>query len=328
MHFSPYSNLNDKSIVTPRPEPSSPSINRSQYKIYKIRKSSTNSTANQHITCHEIEMKSLGVSNNNDSSSSTTEKLNTSDTSNSDIYSGSFVSDSQFMQYQPSYNNLFNYQQKANLNLKRSDSLISLSSQVDLATIESNLKNNETITETKANPYPQVQQRPLTPSKPIVMNHPHILLTHKKSKSVQYTSNTSLNMLRNTTSTNSDTEKLYNSAILSHHDHDDMHCHEATLLPDVYSYSKKNASSASTSNNTSSKTKIKTFFSEKVFNTGSSIKYKVKSSSSSSINLIEEFQQTKPANSSSFHKHNVKALSAKGTDLLVNNFNRISSKIV
>lgn len=86
---------------------------------------------------------------------------------------------------------------------------------------------------------------------------------------------------------------------------------ENILLPDVYEKQKQ----------TKSKIKLRNFFSEKVF-TGSSIKYKVKSGSSSSINLIEEF----PPNP---HKHNVKTLSAKGTDLLVNNiYNKLSSKIV
>ena len=84
---------------------------------------------------------------------------------------------------------------------------------------------------------------------------------------------------------------------------------ENILLPDVYE-NKKNKS----------KTKLKNFFSEKVF-TGSSIKYKVKSGSSSSIHLIEELQQNQ--------KPNVKTLSAKGTDLLVNNiYNKLSSRVV
>ncbi len=319
MHFSPYSNLDDKSLETTRSESSSLSVNRGQYKIYQIRKNSSNLLTNHNTkTDYEVEMKNLSIIDKNidTSISNTTEKI---DTSNSDIYSGSFVSDSQFMQYQSSYNNLFNYQQKANMNLKRSDSLISLSSQVDLSTIESNLKNNESITEIKINP-----QQSQTPTKPIVFNHTYILPTHKKSKSVQYTSNSSLNIIKLPTS-NSDTDKLYNSAIINNHDNDDLHSHETTLLPDVYSYSKKNASSSTTS---SSKTKLKSFFSEKMFNAGSSIKYKVKSSSSSSINLIEDFQPNKMSNSSLLHKHNVKTISAKGTDLLVNNFNRISSRIV
>lgn len=81
---------------------------------------------------------------------------------------------------------------------------------------------------------------------------------------------------------------------------------ENILLPDVYPKKTKPTN------------KIKNFFSEKVF-TSNSLKYKIKSNSTSSLNLIEELKQ---------NKNNVKAISAKGTNLLVNNFNRISSKIV
>lgn len=138
MHFSSYSNLNDKSISL------SP-VSKNQYKLYQIKKLKKTNPNESGIEMSKLPCKgnSPSDSNNNNTPVNTNASQNspdltkiTSPTTNSvqDISSGSFATDSQFMQYQSSYNNLFNYQQKSNF--ARSDSLISLSSQVDLATIE------------------------------------------------------------------------------------------------------------------------------------------------------------------------------------------------
>ena len=153
MNFSPYSNLNNQTNTDPTTK--NLFVNeqpRSQYKIYRISNlknvpptselyplSRTESQSPPDFTYQTDELTINNINNHNQQTSDNNVK-------NFDIYS--FASDSQFMHYQSSYNNLLNYQQKAKI--PRSDSLISLSSQVDLASIEnkifSPLENTFTVT--------------------------------------------------------------------------------------------------------------------------------------------------------------------------------------
>jgi hypothetical protein len=144
MNFSSYSNLNDQTTREPseKRNPINESNSKKEFKIYKIshlKKPLCNSSSGNGesfpMTC-KFESQSHTTSDNCDII-----------TTNSESIYG-FANDSQFMNYQSSYNNLFGYQEKARF--PRSDSLLSLSSQVDLATIEnkvfSPLENQYTIT--------------------------------------------------------------------------------------------------------------------------------------------------------------------------------------
>lgn len=224
---------------------------------------------------------------------------------NESIYG--FTSDSQFIH---SYNSFYSYPQKPKI--KRSDSLISLSSQIDLTTIDNKVfspienssfsisYNNINTPNNLNNSMERITINSNIASTRNLNNNTNNLtninnknLTLPKTNNLSYASRTSLH---------SSSSRRNSSKYLSNNSQET----ENILLPDVYP--KKNKPT----------TKIKNFFSEKVF-TSNSLKYKVKSNSTSSLNLIEELKQ---------NKHNVKAISAKGTDLIVNNFNRISSKIV
>lgn len=147
MNFSSYSNLNDQSTESSVKKILVNENPKSQFKIYKISnlKKPLSNSESFPSTCHfefDTTCTNTDTLNNEPDNIMNREKHETST-------AYGFENDSQFMNYQSSYNNLFNnYQIKSKF--PRSDSLLSLSSQVDLATIEnkvfSPLENQYTIT--------------------------------------------------------------------------------------------------------------------------------------------------------------------------------------